>query len=54
MADKAARAGIPILAAVSAPTGLAIDRAEAIGLTLIAFARQDRFSIYAHPERITP
>ncbi len=53
MVQKAARAGIPILASVSAPTTLAVDLAEATGVTLAGFARGDTLNVYAHPERIT-
>jgi FdhD protein len=53
LVQKAAIAGIGIVAAVSAPTTLAIELAEAAGLTLIAFARAGRFTIYTHPGRVT-
>ncbi|MFP3868254.1 MAG: formate dehydrogenase accessory sulfurtransferase FdhD [Desulfobacteraceae bacterium] len=53
MVFKAARAGIPLLAAVSAPTHLAIRLAEALGLTLAGFVRGSRMNIYSHPERFT-
>jgi FdhD protein len=49
---KAFRAGIPILAAISAPTTMAVDTAQAFGITLIGFCREDRMSVYAHPQRI--
>jgi FdhD protein len=52
MAQKAATAGIELLAAVSAPTGLAIDLAEEAGLTLIGFARQRSHVVYTHPHRL--
>jgi len=52
MMFKAARAGIPILAAVSAPTHLAIRLGEALGLTLAGFVRGNRMNIYSHPERL--
>jgi FdhD protein len=52
MALKAIRAGIPLLAAVSAPTTMALELAQALNLTLVGFARSDRMSVYTHPERI--
>jgi formate dehydrogenase accessory protein FdhD len=52
MVQKAATAGIALLVALSAPTTLAIDTAEACGLTLLAGARADGFRSYTHPERI--
>jgi FdhD protein len=52
MVQKAATAGIAILAAVSAPTTLAVQTAEQLGVTLIGFARGANFSVYAHPGRI--
>lgn len=50
--QKAVCAGIPIVAAVSAPSSLAIDLARDLGVTLIGFVRGDGFNIYAHPERV--
>jgi FdhD protein len=50
--QKSAAAGIPLLVAVSAPTSLAVDLAEASGLTLLAFAREDSVAAYTHPERL--
>lgn len=52
--QKALFAGIPLLAAVSAPSSLAIDLAQASGITLVGFIRGDSFNIYTHPERIGP
>ncbi|MGR4896882.1 formate dehydrogenase accessory sulfurtransferase FdhD [Stenotrophomonas sp. LARHCG68] len=52
MVSKAAHAGMAIVAAVSAPTALAIDLAKAAGICLVGFARQDGFNVYAHPERL--
>jgi FdhD protein len=52
MAQKAAMARIPILAAISAPTALAIRLADAAGLTLVGFAREQRHNVYSHPERL--
>jgi FdhD protein len=50
--QKACLAGIPLLVAVSAPSSLAIDCADVCGITLVGFARGDRFNIYTHPQRI--
>jgi formate dehydrogenase accessory protein FdhD len=44
---KAAEAGIPLVAAISAPTALAVRLSEQAGLTLIGFARGDRYTLYA-------
>jgi FdhD protein len=52
MVQKAATAGIAMLAAVSAPTALAIRLAEATGLTLIGFARPHQHVVYARAERL--
>lgn len=49
---KAANAGIAMIAAMSAPTALAIRHAEAAGLTLIAFARDGRMNVYSGRERV--
>lgn len=49
---KAIAAGIPMIAAVSAPSSLAIDLAARSGLTLAAFLRDEKLSVYACPERI--
>ena len=54
MVQKTVMAGVPLLAAVSAPTVLAVHTAEAAGLTLIGFARDDDLVVYSHPERLTP
>jgi len=50
--QKAAVAGIPIVCAVSAPSDLAIEAADRLGVTLIGFLRGDGFNLYAHDERI--
>lgn len=52
MVQKTAAAGIPMLVAVSAPTGLAIRIAQSCGLTLVGFARKQQYVIYSRPERI--
>jgi len=49
---KAGAAGAPILAAVGAPTDLAAEAAERLGMTLVGFLRGDGFNVYAGPERI--
>jgi len=53
LVQKARLAGIPILAAVGAPSSLSRDLAESSGLTLIGFSRGTAFSIYTHPRRVT-
>nr|WP_217346504.1 formate dehydrogenase accessory sulfurtransferase FdhD [Noviherbaspirillum sp. L7-7A]MBV0880935.1 formate dehydrogenase accessory sulfurtransferase FdhD [Noviherbaspirillum sp. L7-7A] len=54
MAQKAACAGIGLLAAISAPTAMAVRLAEQCGLTLAGFVRQDRQLVYSHPQRVLP
>lgn len=51
---KAAHAGIAVIAAISAPTSLAIEAADAAGITLIAFARDEAMNIYTHAGRVGP
>lgn len=50
--QKAAVAGIPIVCAVSAPSDLAIETAERLGVTLVGFLRGDGFNVYSHDRRI--
>jgi len=50
--QKAAVAGIPIVCAVSAPSDLAIEAAERLGVTLVGFLRGDGFNVYSRDERI--
>ncbi|MGE3165957.1 MAG: formate dehydrogenase accessory sulfurtransferase FdhD [Planctomycetota bacterium] len=52
MVQKTAVAGVPLLAAVSRPTGLAIDLADSLGLTLVGLLRGESALLYTHPERI--
>lgn len=52
LAMKAAHAGIPLLAAISAPTTLAIALAQSTGLGLVGFARDGQCVVYAHPHRL--
>ena len=53
MVAKAARAGIGFVAAISAPTALAIDVARAADVCLVGFARPGGCNAYAHPERLS-
>ena len=50
--QKAARAGVPIVAAVGAPSSLSLRTAERVGMTLVGFLRRGRFNLYTAPERI--
>jgi len=52
LVQKAISAGAPILAAVSAPSSLAVALAREFGITLIGFLRGSRFNVYAHDERV--
>ncbi|MEP9348086.1 formate dehydrogenase accessory sulfurtransferase FdhD [Xanthobacter sp. KR7-225] len=52
MVQKACVLGTGVIAAVSAPTSLAIRTAEAAGITLLAVVRADGFEIFTHPERV--
>lgn len=53
LVQKAAVAGIPMLAAVSAPSTLAVELAEEVGMTLIGFLRGSTMNVYTHPDRVT-
>ncbi|HZD91995.1 MAG TPA: formate dehydrogenase accessory sulfurtransferase FdhD [Pseudolabrys sp.] len=52
MVQKAVTTGMPMLAAISAPTALAVRMADAAHLTMIALARADGMRVYSHPEYI--
>jgi len=52
LTQKAVMAGIPLLAAVSAPSSLAVDLASQSGLTLVAFLRNDSMNVYTRPDRV--
>src|SRR6202023_3743564 len=52
LVQKASMAGLPVLAAVSAPSTLAVDLAEEAGLTLVGFLRGATMNVYAGPERV--
>ena len=52
MVQKTVSAGVAMLVAVSAPTGLAVRVAERAGLCLVGFARKDRYVVYSHRERV--
>ena len=49
---KAAVSRVPVLACVSAPSSLAVEAAERLGVTLVAFARGDRLTVCTHPGRV--
>jgi FdhD protein len=54
MVQKAASLGAAVIAAISAPTSLAIETADRAGITLIGIARADGFDLFTHPTRINP
>ena len=52
LVQKAGAAGVPLLAAIGAPSSLAIELAEQAGITLVAFLRDGAFNIYTHGARL--
>lgn len=50
--QKASVVGVPVVVAVGAPTSLAVELAAEVGITLAAFTRAPRFSVYARPDRV--
>lgn len=50
--QKAMMAGCPFLAAVGAPSSLAVEMAAEFGMTLVGFLKRDRFNIYSRPDRV--
>ena len=53
LTQKAVMSGVPVLAAVSAPSSLAVDLAAQSGLTLVAFLRGESMNVYSRPDRVT-
>jgi len=53
LVQKALRAGVGVLAAIGAPSSLAVNLAVASGLTLVGFLRDTQCNVYSHPERLT-
>ncbi len=53
LTQKAVMAGVPVLAAVSAPSSLAVSLADESGVTLVAFLREDSMNVYTRADRIS-
>ena len=53
LVQKAALAGVPVLSAVSAPSSLAVELADEVGITLAGFVRGQSLNLYARPDRVT-
>ncbi len=52
LVQKAAVAGLPVICAVSAPSSLAVEAADRLGLAVVGFVRGRGFNVYCHPERV--
>jgi FdhD protein len=52
MLQKAARLGAAVVVSRTSPSSMSIDMADQMGITLIGYARRDRFNAYTHPERL--
>jgi FdhD protein len=52
LVQKCARMGVPVLAAISAPTSLALREAEAAGITLVGVVRDDGLEVFTHGSRV--
>ena len=52
--QKAMMAGAPLVAAIGAPSTLAVEMAESAGITLVAFLRSGGCNVYCHPARVRP
>jgi FdhD protein len=53
LVQKAARAGIPIIAAIGAPSSLAVELGDDLGMTLVGFLREDKCNVYTHAGRVS-
>ena len=53
MVGKCARAGVELISAISAPTSLSVEMAERLNITLCAFVRESRATVFTHPARVT-